>query len=398
METLMQTRTGIKLNYATGLYLEYVLALMVVACTVFHINRGVSYAFTATFVVFLLLVYRYISSRQLPAVLFFLVIFSFFNVIVNALLSRQAQIGPAYFRKLIMFCCTVVYFYTATEMKISEKGKNSIVFLALMMGVLMIGSYYLLGNRATIASSITLGFVNPNFAGMWLTHCFFYSTYVIIDAKKWPQKAIGVLVGVACLVLIYLTYARSCFLGIVVFVALLFVGLISGRKKFSKPVMIMIAIMPLVFALVYLSAVNVKWFKETFSFLVRAGKKLDARNKLWILALRSVTANPIFGSYSGISGGVGISQLHNTHIDVLASYGFAPLALFTWSLYELMRKVNQRINSFSQYTALCAFAGVIGIGCLEAGIVAGSTGLYFLSGGFLLLAGHDLTDIRNDST
>ena len=164
----MQTRTGIKLNYATGLYLEYVLALMVVACTVFHINRGVSYAFTATFVVFLLLVYRYISSRQLPAVLFFLVIFSFFNVIVNALLSRQAQIGPAYFRKLIMFCCTVVYFYTATEMKISEKGKNSIVFLALMMGVLIIGSYYLLGNRATIASSITLGFVNPNFAGMSL--------------------------------------------------------------------------------------------------------------------------------------------------------------------------------------------------------------------------------------
>ena len=394
----MQTKTGIKLNYATGLYLEYVLALLIVACTVFHINQGVSYAFTATFVVFLLLVYRYISSRQLPAVLFFLILLAFFNVVVNALLSRQAQIGPAYFRKFVMFCCTVVYFYTAAEMEISEKGKHYIICIALLMGTLMIGSYYLLGNRATIASSITLGFVNPNFAGMWLTHCFFYAVYVIVDAKKWNQKAICILIGMACLVLIYLTYARSCFMGLSVFLLLLFFGIIFKQKKLSRPVLAIIVVLPLLFALVYLSAINVKWFKETFSFLVRTGKKLDARNKLWILALRSVTANPIFGNYSGISGGAGISQLHNTHIDVLASYGFAPLVLFIWSLYEVMRKVNNRISSFSQYTALCAFAGVVAIGCLEAAIVAGSTGLYFLTGGFLLLAGHDLPGKRNENT
>ena len=169
------------------------------------------------------------------------------------------------------------------------------------------------------------------------------------------------------------------------FAVMLVLGFFLREKACSKPILVGIAVLPLVLALVYLALGNSRWLAETFSFLVREGKKLNARNELWLVALESARRNPILGNYSGVSNGVGFSQLHNTHIDVLCSYGVFPLALFVYALYEIMSKVAKKIHSLSQYVAFCSFVSIIVLGTFEAAIVAGSTGLYFLSGGFLFL-------------
>lgn len=381
----MQAERGVRIDYTTGLITEYVLVLLIAFFTVLHIPRAVSFCFTATFLVFVILMIQYLTSCKISMTMLLLLLISFLNVAINAVISRQAQIGFSYFRKLIMFFCTVVFFNTAVNMKVDERGKKAIVYLPVIMGLMLVGSYYL-GNRGKIAGSVTLGFVNPNFTGIWLTHILFYCVYILTDSKRAWLKILSALLGVMCIVFIYLTYARSCFVGILVFFVLLLVGLVFKTHKVGKPIVLAVSIFPIAFAIVYLLLVNVDWLTNLFSFLVRAGKKLNARNKLWILALQSARANPLFGNYSGISGGVGISQLHNTHIDVLASYGVLPLVLYIISLYEVMKKGNERSVSFPQYVALCAFIGIIVIGAFEAALVAGSTGLYILSAGFLILA------------
>lgn len=382
----MQEERGIKINYTTGLIAEFILVLLIVVFTALHVSRAVSLCFTATFLVFVFLVVEYLTRCEISMTMLLLLLFSFLNVVINALISRQAQIGFSYFKKLIMFFCTVVFFYAAVNLKVEERGRKAIVSLAVLMGMILAGSYYLLGNRGKIAGSITLGFVNPNFAGIWLTHILFYAVYAIADSRRLWIRILCAGLSVLCLIMIYLTYARSCFVGIFVFFLLLVFGRLIHKNTIGKPIALAAAILPIVIAILYLLLVNVDWLMDLFSFLVRAGKKLDARNKLWLLALQSARANPFFGNYSGISGGLGGSQLHNTHIDVLASYGLAPFVLFIMSLYEVIKKADRQSSSFSQYTALCAFVGVIVIGAFEAALVAGSTGLHFLSGGFLILA------------
>ena len=381
----MQAKRGIKLEYATGLTAEYILLLLIVFFTAFQLSGYVSMTFLATFLVFALMMISYLKTCEVSAVLLLLVFLSFYNVAANALFSSQAQIGFSYFKKYIMFICTMFYFYSAVELKISDKMKKILVGLPILMGALLIISYYFFDNRVMIAHSITLGFVNSNFTGMWLVHILLYAIYGLVESRKIPIKLFCLAMALLCAQFIYMTYARSAFLGLFMFTAMLVLGFFLREKAVSRPVLIGIAILPLVLALLYLALGSSRWLAETFSFLVREGKKLNARSELWLVALDSARRNPILGNYSGVSNGAGFSQLHNTHIDVLCSYGVFPLALFVYALVEIMLKAARKIRSASQYIAFCAFTAIIVLGTFEAAIVAGSTGLYFLSGGFLFL-------------
>lgn len=393
----MREERGIKLNYASGVILEFFLVLLVVLFTLLRFGRGVSIAFDLTFLVLIPMVVQYITAREIPKVLLLLVLFTLFSVIVNALLSSVAAISFSYFYKMIMFLCTMVLFWSASEASVGEKTKRLLRLLPVLMGLMMAISYYLLGNRAMIAHSITLGFVNPNFTGMWLTHVFFYVVCFFVSEKKLILRFLSVVLAVLCLILIWKTYARSCFAGLLLFMSLMVVGIFRGFKKLPTVILLLIVLSPLAFALFYLYVVHADWFSHLFRFLIRTGKAITARDMIWRIAFRQFRIHPVFGNYAGISNGSGVSQLHNTHIDVLCSYGMVPFLLFLSSLLSIIKRVNERIAEVGQYTALCAFLGVIVIGSFEASIVAGSTGLYLLSGGFLILTSADV-DLASLST
>ena len=178
----MQAKRGIKLEYATGLTTEYILVLLIVFFTAFQLSAYVSLTFMATFLFFALMMISFLKTCEVSAALFLLLFLSFCNVVLNALFSSQAQIGFSYFKKFIMFLCTMFYFYSAVEVKISDKMKKILVGLPILMGALLTISYYFFDNRAMIAHSITLGFVNSNFTGMWLAHIMMYAVYGAIDS------------------------------------------------------------------------------------------------------------------------------------------------------------------------------------------------------------------------
>ncbi|MBR3382870.1 MAG: O-antigen ligase family protein [Clostridia bacterium] len=382
----MRNENGIKLNYMTGIMAEFALLLLIVLFTLFHVKGGVSPVFYLTFIVLIPLIVKSMVGRAIPWALLFLVFTTLLNVTVNAMLSRIAKISFEYFFKMIMFLCTMLYFWSVSETVIDEKSGVRLTLIPMLMGIFMIASYYLLGNRTQIAGCITLGFVNPNFTGMWLTHVLLYGVYIIVSVKKPLVRVPVAAISLLCLVLIWNTFTRSCFFGLAFFAIMMFVGKVWNVRKLSPVMVVLIILLPLICALFYLFIADSTWFSKLFDFIVRPGKKLNARDEIWRVTLNMLKNNPLIGCYSEISNGTGLSQLHNTHIDVLCSYGVIPFVLFIVSLTAVVGKVNQRIRSFRQFTALSAFLSIIVIGSFEAAIVSGSTGLYILSGGFLLLS------------
>ena len=78
--------------------------------------------------------------------------------------------------------------------------------------------------------------------------------------------------------------------------------------------------------------------------------------------------------------------MHNTHLDVWASYGIIPFVLFVYLLYIIVRGVSDVCLNNLQRFSVFAFMACFVSGIFEASLVGGGSGIYILSCGFLLLA------------
>lgn len=149
---------------------------------------------------------------------------------------------------------------------------------------------------------------------------------------------------------------------------------------------LLVVTVPILLVAVYRYLLNAWWFQRIFSFLVSDGKGLDSRLAVWNPALESLKTHLILGNYSGISHGTGASQLHNTHLDVICSYGVIPFILFLYMIYSVCRKAAAQPMNVFNYYALCGFMSVIVMGSFEAAVVAGAMGMNILTAGLMILA------------
>lgn len=78
------------------------------------------------------------------------------------------------------------------------------------------------------------------------------------------------------------------------------------------------------------------------------GKGIDSREKIWARAFAAFGNSPIFGAYSEIRGENGAYQMHNSHVDVLVSYGVLPFVIMVVILSKIMLDVNKKIYSTKQ--------------------------------------------------
>jgi O-antigen ligase len=116
------------------------------------------------------------------------------------------------------------------------------------------------------------------------------------------------------------------------------------------------------------------------------GKTSDTKMMIWKPAFEAINQHFVLGDYYCISSGTGVSQLHNTHLDVFASYGFIPFILFISILFFQVSRVYEQATSLTNRIGVYAFMACFISGVFEASLVSGSAGLYVLSFGFLLLA------------
>lgn len=374
------------------LHLDYLLGAAIIMFQALGMNSLVSLLFYGTFFITLFLWASGCvqSVDRMDLLVLLIVAVAFIHVGLNAI-SAGAHLSFGYLKKYIMFSCTILFFAAARKLTIGSAEYKWMKRIYVLTGVLLIGMYvwrpvqmHLLNGIVT--NYLTFGFTNPNFTAMFLTCLTIFLVVIWVGAeKKWMKIGYFLLVAVMIYFVIG-TKARNAMLAVASFLVLFFWT--SRRKKvfqFSNRLLRFWAVMPIVFACAYLVMIETLEDMGAFSFLVQEGKALSSRVRVWSEALKAFAQSPIFGAYCQVSNGSGMSQLHNTHVDVLSSYGISVLVLLCIFLYELMKKMRDQCQSWFQCVALVGFMCVLMLGLGEAALFSGGLAIYLHFGIFILL-------------
>ena len=121
---------------------------------------------------------------------------------------------------------------------------------------------------------------------------------------------------------------------------------------------------------------------------------LDSRVAIWRNAFEKLNHSPFIGDYSGISDGTGVSQLHNTHVDIAVSYGTCILVLVCVFLCKIFYQSGKVYKEKQNYIYIWGFACAIMLGVGEAALFAGGMAIYVLAGILLLLSKQEI-EVKN---
>lgn len=370
----------------------YIVELLLVAgiClfTMLQNSSMVSKLFYLTFFVLLLGLFLQLHNKpwlnELHILAALIIVISFFHV---ALQAETWSFG--YYKKLIMFSCTVLIIPFLDATIITKKHVNLILGINLCIAALYPVMYFFLDNPGYLGRYLTFHHSNPNATAMFLLHSMLYCGIALYYFKKRVFRLLVLALTLMLVYFIYLTEARSCYIAIAFFVVLVFLNVgLKKDVKFSPKLSLFVLLLPLIIALIYLAVVDSGLLERIFSFFdLGEGKALDSRASIWKEAMEAFVGKPIFGDYYGITmGESGHLQMHNTHLDILASYGILPFVLFVVLLYRKVLRVLPGTTTKFSRMALFAFFAVIIQGTFEAALVSGGMGLYIMSFGFLLLA------------
>lgn len=379
----------------------YSFAGAIVCLQVMHMDRLVSFCFYATF--YLTLAFWVISALQKMERFEFQVLagimIALLSVLINAAVSG-ATVTVQYLKKLLSFSGTLLFFAAAYKTTPNQSVRRWIYGILDFVSIYLIAAYFLLGRRVYLFNGVasnylTFGFTNPNLTGMFLAGMMMLemSRFPWLT-RFWQRMLVGMEV---CFLLFFLwkTQARNALLAAVLF--LLFFFALSLRKteqfRIGKPLARIAAVWPLLFVAAYILFLQLPGIMKLFSFLESAGKDLTSRMNIWLQAWQLWGASPIFGAYAQASGGTGSSQFHNTHLDILVSYGPIVLCLVCSFLVSMI-DMGEKRQSRQQFLFTIGFICEIILGVGEAAIFSGGLGVYLYAGTFLLLRNFSQPDVE----
>ncbi len=370
----------------------YLLAAGIVCFQVLGMEALVSALFTGTFFLtgflWLSAARRAVDENDLLA--YGIIVLAFANVCLNAWLTG-AEITGGYFKKLVMFAVTVLYLTTAGKLRADAALRAFLARLNDAVAVFLTGALilarremYMLNGQ--LSGYLTFRFSNPNFTGMLLVCVAMLEAARLFAPGRRAEKGLRLLLCACLAFFVYETRSRSALLVLCGFALACLWLRLTRRSRFRIRGWAAAAAagFPLVFALLYLPLIRGAWVRRVLSFLAGEGKRLTSRAAIWSFALRRYLSSPILGAYSQIRSGTGHVQMHNTHVDLLASYGPAVLVGVCVLLYRLLRQADAARKS--DFVFLLGFLCCLALGAGEAALFSGGLGIYLFAGGFLLLA------------
>ena len=362
---------------------------LLVAAQALGFSGLASALFTLTFPLILGLWLRAVTEKITPdnRLVILLILLSGLSVCVNALVTGTL-VTPSYCKKLILFWCTLLllgfageYRPSPSEVRFLFRGNCFLSLFLTGMFLLRNPQMHLLNGRVT--PYLTFRFTNPNLAAVFLASMSMIQGIRAAASTGW-RKRFHSLLGLVLFGFVLLTQARNALLMLLVFGT----GALFPRRHCpSRAGTALAVLLPLLFALGYLALVSTDLAQNIFSFLVREGKGLDSRVAIWRFALEAFAASPLFGAYSQISGGTGASQMHNTHLDLLASYGLPVFILTCILLYRLLSRGTEgrgpsRLGRLGLFCLLLSGLG-------EAILFSGGMGVCLFAGMLVLLSNFD---------
>ncbi|MBQ2927867.1 MAG: O-antigen ligase family protein [Oscillospiraceae bacterium] len=345
--------------------------------------------FPLSFGLWLRTVFRQINTCNLLVLLTFLT--SCMAVMGNALMTRT-PISLGYFKKLILFWSALAFFGASRAFSPGKRDRAILLGCNTAAACTFVGMYLLQRQEmfrlnGIVTGYLTFRFTNPNLTAAFLCAAAMLELIRGTVSRSLAGKVWHVLLGLMLAFFVFQTRSRNAQLTL----GLFFLAWVYGNMRPGKPLRIGgllaagITAAPLLFALGYLLLVYHPAVQELFSFLRSEGKDLDSRVQIWRFALNSFLESPVLGAYSQISGGTGASQMHNSHLDILASYGIPVLGLVCLLFYLLLYQ-GRKNGGREAFLCRFAFGCLLLLGMGEAMLFSGGMGICLYGGIFLMLA------------
>lgn len=369
----------------------FVLFAIIYLASIMSLPWLASLCFLSSFGI-LLIVYFFESHKELNYVDYFCfltVSISLVCVFLNGILE-DAYINFDYMKKWMMFSSTIIFFSIVCKRTYNSSFLGVLVkFLTIFLSIMTIFQFYLggLSNylwKGRLTNYLTMNFENPNKTALFFMPLCLMCIIVFCTDKRKELRVVSLLCSVFLCFFIFQTQSRTCMMSLSVFFFLVIFFKIKKPLTISFLSSFFITVVPLFYALFYVFLVRFPYVAIFFDFAEKEGKSLYSRENIWLEAFEHIENSPFVGAYYQISGGTGISQLHNTHVDILASYGLISFICFVVFMMLLLRKIKFEFDL--QYLYFSAFVALLCCGFGEAALYSGGMGLYIIFGYFLFMS------------
>lgn len=366
----------------------------IVITQVLNLDSMTSMLFLLTFPLTVLLWIRTIRQTfsETDLIVVITSILAVISVLINGA-QRSAGFSFSYLKKLIMFIMALLFFQTAFRIRADEelctfirKLVDCLVVLLILMYFLKTDQMHMFNGRRTVY--LTFCFSNPNLTGLFLSCLYMLKMHRLFEDGRWYAKLLHFLQQFFLGWFVFKTQSRNCLLVLTLYTAISIWLIFKSRKKlrFTKNWATLFAMFPACLVAIYMLLVYNNWIQSVFSFMRKSGKDLDSRVVVWSHALQHLWKAPAFGAYFELSEGTGTFQMHNSHLDIAASYGLPVLVLVCVLLIRYLYQRGRIYENRKDYIYILGFACAILLGMGEAAVFSGGLGIYIFAGMFLLLA------------
>lgn len=370
------------------IFCEYIICAIIILSTLLMKSEVSSIFFSVSFIV-LFVETVFISCRAEEKKNFnlsvLIIALSAFCILFSSVLL-EAQITFEYLKEYFVFAATILLLYVSSNVIVNNKTVNFILKFNIIIAALYPIAYNFF-SQENYFTDLSLNFTNPNLAGMWILQSVLYSFLGVLLLKHFIWKLASAFLIAYNVYLINLTAARNCIITLALFILMLVWAMFKPSPKLPKWILVVVNIVPICFVPMYLYLLD--WIKEKgwLSFMVSKGKPLDSRVEIWNDIIDKLNGHWIMGVYPESAG-----NSHNSHLVILASYGFMVLLLVIIMMLSICLDINKRIVSKKQTYALIAFFAALFMGFGEGALFAGGQGIYIMILGFVFLANGSYED------
>ena len=378
----------LKISDDTLVIFIYILSGIMLTGQFLGINIITSIAFAVSFiVVFSLWCLHMRKAKVLDILSIFIIALSLLGVVITC-----TSFSVNYFYNWLMFASVFLYFSICIKIKLKKSTIKSLFIINFCVGLICLLAYVLRQDSAfyytnTGVKYLSFGFYNPNALASFLA----VSTFIGMLYFSIYKVKFGTLLKFCYILifsfLLFQTRSRTSLLVVLCFVVAS--ALFARRKHYYLPksniFKIIVAVFPMLFAVIYMLVIDVINKNNFLSFLVSEGKGIDSRQYVWNYAFELFGKSPLFGSYGHLINDAEFSQMHNSHINILVSYGVVVFALVIVFLYIVLKYSIAKSRGTKKALAAWAFIVCLMLGSGESILFSGGLSFYLLVGQFLLI-------------
>lgn len=248
------------------------------------------------------------------------------------------QIFESFQEWLRLLSFYLVYIVFAYSIKNNNDVKRLMTILLVSIIVPAIWALYQLftgtGNLETTGFNRLMGtFVHPIQFAYYLLFVISILVVVALEAKKKIFIVVPAILGcIALSLLLYNTYTRAAWLGLVL--VLLILGILRYRK-----LLLIIPVLLIVIAIFFSTGVSSRFYDLNTQQKAagQRGNSIDSRFRTWSETYPLFVQSPVIGNGYGASKIITDDPTHNDYLKILAEAGILGLFAYLWLLFATLR-------------------------------------------------------------